>query len=48
MPHRKRHNKITAMHHRDSHRHLLTAVLTLCGIVLIVNAWLVSQQIVTF
>jgi hypothetical protein len=30
------------------HRHALPAVLYLCGVVLLINAWLVSQQMVSF
>lgn len=48
MPHRKRHSKLAAVPHRDHHRQLLAAVLYLGGVLLIINAWLVSQQIVSF
>ncbi len=44
MPHRKRHPRIAAIHHR----HTLLAVLYLCGVLLLINAWLVSQQMVSF
>ena len=49
MPHRKRRAKtIAAAHHRDHHRQMLGAVLYLCGVLLVINAWLVSQNIVSF
>lgn len=48
MPHRKRHVKIAADHQRDHHRQMLLAVLYLCGVLLMINAWLVSQQVVSF
>ena len=52
MPHRKRHAKaVTAHHrdhHRDHHRQTLAAVLYLCGVVLVINAWLVTQNILSF
>lgn len=32
----------------DLHRQTLAAVLHLCGVVLLINAWLVSQQIIHF
>jgi hypothetical protein len=48
MPHRKRHAKVATGQHRDHHRQLLLAVLYLCGVVLLVNAWLVSQQLLVF
>lgn len=47
MPHRKRHAKIATGQHRD-HRQTLLAVLYLCGVVLLLNAWLVSQQLLSF
>ncbi|MCG6965251.1 MAG: hypothetical protein LJE59_01925 [Chromatiaceae bacterium] len=47
MPHRKRQGKVADMH-RDHHRQVLLAVLYLCGVVLLINAWLVSQQLVSF
>ena len=47
MPHRKRHSK-TLSDHRDHHRQMLAAVLYLCGVVLVLNAWLVTQNIVSF
>jgi len=47
MPHRKRHVKTVTAHHRDHHRQMLAAVLYLCGVVLPINAWLVTQQVVT-
>ena len=48
MPNRKRVMKIADPQHRDQHRQMLAAVLYLCGVLLIINAWLVSQQIVSF
>lgn len=49
MPHQKRHFRtIAAHHHRDPHRQTLLAVLYLCGVVLLINAWLVSQQVISF
>lgn len=48
MPHRKRQTKVVTAHHRDHHRQMLGAVLYLCGVVLVINAWLVSQNIVSF
>jgi hypothetical protein len=48
MSHRKRHAKVATHHHRDHHRQMLFAVLYLCGVVLLINAWLVSQQLVSF
>jgi hypothetical protein len=48
MPHRKRHAKAVTAHYRDHHRQTLGAVLYLCGVVLVINAWLVSQNIVSF
>jgi hypothetical protein len=33
---------------RDHHRQTLLAVLYLCSVVLLINAWLVSQQVVSF
>ncbi|MCB1722251.1 MAG: hypothetical protein H6953_14430 [Chromatiaceae bacterium] len=47
MPLRKHQAKV-ATQHRDHHRQMLLAVLYLCGVVLLVNAWLVSQQLVSF
>ncbi len=47
MPHRKRQVKV-ATHQRDHHRQMLLAVLYFCGVLLLVNAWLVSQQLVSF
>jgi hypothetical protein len=44
MPHRKRRAKAAGGHHRLS----LPAVLYLSGVVLILNAWLVSQQVLGF
>jgi hypothetical protein len=32
----------------DQHRQTLFAVLYLCGVVLMINAWLVSQQLLSF
>ncbi len=48
MPHRKRHARVVTDNHRDHHRQMLAAVLYLCGVVLVINAWLVSQNIVSF
>jgi hypothetical protein len=48
MPHRKRHTKAVADHHRDQHRQMLLAVLYLCAVLLLINAWLVSQQLISF
>ncbi|MDJ0738793.1 MAG: hypothetical protein QNJ91_03690 [Gammaproteobacteria bacterium] len=48
MPHRKRHAKAVTTPHRDHHRQMLAAVLYLCGVLLVINAWLVSQNIVSF
>jgi hypothetical protein len=48
MPHRKRHVRAAAGHPRDHHRQMLLAVLYLCGVLLLINAWLVSQQLVSF
>lgn len=47
MPHRKRHARSAAATQRE-HHHLLVAVLYLCGVVLAINAWLVSQQLLSF
>ncbi|MGD8956058.1 MAG: hypothetical protein PVJ03_01900 [Chromatiaceae bacterium] len=44
MPHRRRHPRVATIHHR----HTLPVVLYLCGLVLLINAWLVSQQMVNF
>jgi hypothetical protein len=46
MPHRKRQSKV-AIQQRE-HHHLLLAVLYLGGVLLLVNAWLVSQNLVGF
>lgn len=43
MPYRKHQVKAVARQ-RDHHRQMLLAVLYLCGVVLLINAWLVSQQ----
>ena len=48
MPHRKRHARVAADQHRDHHRQMLVAVLYLCSVVLVINAWLVSQNVITF
>lgn len=48
MLHRKRRAKVVTHHHRDHHRQMLLAVLYLCGVLLLINAWLVSQQLVSF
>lgn len=44
MPYRKRRVKVATDHHRQT----LLAVLYLCGVVLTINAWLVSQQLISF
>ena len=44
MPYRKRHTRLAT----DHQRHLLLAVLYLAGVILLINAWLVSQQLVSF
>jgi hypothetical protein len=46
MRHRKRQIKV-ATHSRD-HNHLLLAVLYLGGVLLLFNAWLVSQNLIAF
>lgn len=46
MPHRKRRLKVAAQH-REQH-HLLLAVLYLGGVLLLFNAWLVSQNLLGF
>ena len=43
MPYRK-HQVKAATQQRDHHRQMLLAVLYFCGVVLLINAWLVSQQ----
>jgi hypothetical protein len=48
MPNRKRHVRAAAASHRDHHRQMLGAVLYLCTIVLLINAWLVSQNLINF
>jgi hypothetical protein len=48
MPHRNRQVKTATAPQRDHHRQMLLAVLYLCSVVLLINAWLVSQQVVTF
>jgi|GEM_PF-4673525 len=48
MPHRKHPLKTMPAHPRDHHRQMLLAVLYLCAVVLIINAWLVSQQLIAF
>jgi hypothetical protein len=48
MPNRKRHPRVVAEPQRDHHRHLLAAVLYLCGVLLVINAWLVSQNLLSF
>ena len=47
MPNRKRHTRVAQLH-KDHHRQMLLAVLYLCGVVLLINAWLVSQQLISF
>lgn len=44
MPHRKRHARAIA----DQHRQTLLAVLYLASVLLLINAWLVSQQLISF
>ena len=48
MQERKTEVKVAAQPQRDHHRHMLLAVLYLAGVLLLINAWLVSQQVVTF
>jgi len=48
MPRRKRHARATAAQHRDHHRQALHAVLYLSAVLLLVNAWLISQQVIRF
>jgi hypothetical protein len=48
MRNRKTEVKVAVQPQRDHHRHMLLAVLYLAGVLLLVNAWLVSQQVVTF
>jgi hypothetical protein len=48
MPRRKRRAKSVAVHHRDQHSQMLLAILYLCGVLLLINAWLVSQQLISF
>jgi hypothetical protein len=48
MAHRKHHVKTIPAHARDHHRRMLLAVLYLCAVVLIINAWLVSQHLTPF
>jgi len=47
MPHRKRHVRVAAQQ-RDHHRQALLAVLYLSALALLINAWLVSQQVIRF
>jgi hypothetical protein len=44
MPHRKRHARAIA----DQHRQTLLAVLYLASVLLLINAWLVSHQLISF
>jgi len=44
MPYRKRHTRAATDHHRQA----LPAVLYLGGVLLLINAWLVSQQLLRF
>ena len=44
MPHRKHQTRLAA----DHHRHMLLAVLYLGGVILLINAWLISQQLLSF
>jgi len=48
MPCRKRQSRVAAAHHRDHQRQTLLTVLSLCALALLVNAWLVSQQLISF
>jgi hypothetical protein len=48
MPNRKRHVRLAAAPQRDQHRQMLAAVLYLCTVVLLINAWLVSQNLISF
>jgi hypothetical protein len=48
MPHRNRHSKTATAPQRDHHRQMLAAVLYLCSVVLLINAWLVSQNVIRF
>lgn len=48
MPNRKREIKVAAQPQRDYHRQMLLAVLYLAGVLLAINAWLVSQQLISF
>lgn len=48
MQDRKPEIKVATQPQRDHHRHMLLAVLYLAGVLLLINAWLVSQQVVTF
>lgn len=49
MPYRKRRPKVATEHsHRDPHRQMLLAALYLGGVILLINAWLVSQQLLSF
>ena len=48
MPHRNQQIKTATAPQRDHHRQMLLAVLYLCSVVLLINAWLVSQQVVSF
>ena len=45
MPNRKRQTKTATHHHHRDHQHLLWAVLYLGGVVLLFNAWLVTQNL---
>lgn len=48
MPHRKRHLRVAAAAQRSHHRQTLLTVLYLSAALLLVNAWLVSQQLLPF
>lgn len=48
MPNRKREIKVAAQPQRDHQRQMLLAVLYLAGVLLAINAWLVSQQLISF
>jgi len=48
MPHRNRRARAVAVHRRDRHSQMLLAIRYLCGVLLLINAWLVSQQLISF
>jgi len=47
MPNPKHQDRLSR-DHRDQHRQTLLAVLYLAGVLLLINAWLVSQQLISF